>query len=164
MSRATLVISSEKFARGGLIPARYTCHGMNINPPLDIENLPIKAKSLVVMLKDRSVDDKDSMLWLLYNIPVKNRINEDEKKGELGLNSFNKFSYVGPCSESEAHRYMFKVYALDDFLVFNERNVDKCDVEAGIMYHLVGYGELDAIYGRKVKWEMAELSLLQIKR
>ncbi|MEB2785260.1 YbhB/YbcL family Raf kinase inhibitor-like protein [Algoriphagus persicinus] len=164
MNKATLIIASEKFARGGMIPARYTCDGMNINPPLDIENLPIKAKSLVVMLEDRSVDDKDSLLWLQYNMPVKNWINEDEKKGELGLNSFNECSYVGPCTESEVHRYLFKVYALDDFLVFNDGNVEKYDVEAGIMYHLVGYGDLEAVYGRKVKWELAKLSLLQIKR
>lgn len=161
MNKATLTVTSEKFGRGGLIPAKYTCDGININPPLDIENIPDKAKSLVVMLEGRSGDGKDSVLWLQYNIPVKNWISEDEKRGESGLNSFNNCSYEGPCSESGSNRYLFKVYALDDFLIFNDENIEKCDVEAGIVYHLVGYGELDAIYDHKVKLELASLSLFR---
>lgn len=161
MNKATLTITSEKFGRGGMIPAKYTCDGININPPLDIENIPAKAKSLVVMLEGRSGDNKDSVLWIQYNIPAKNWINEDEKSGELGLNSFNSSSYQGPCSGSGSNRYLFKVYALDDFLIFSDPNVEKCDVEAGIVYHLAGYGELEAIYDREAKLELASMSLFQ---
>ena len=79
MRKAALNIFSEKFARGGQIPDKYTCDGKNVNPPLDIENLPPNAKSLVVMLEDKNIEGIGAMLWLQYNIPVKNWINEDEK-------------------------------------------------------------------------------------
>lgn len=158
MNRATLYIFSEKFVNGGLIPAKYTCDAENINPPLDIENLPKETKSLVVMLEEISKEETHSLLWLQYNIPAKNWINEDEKKGEIGLNMFNESTYIGPCPKSGIHRYLFKVYALDDFLFFKDSKVSKRDVEGGIKYHNIGYGEMEAIYGRKVKLELARIS------
>lgn len=153
MKIATLNISSEKFTNGSMIPAKYTLNGNNINPPLEIENLPFNTESLVVMLVQKPVQKDEILLWLKFNIHVKNVIEENEMEGECGLNFFNKTNYMGPSSYLNASRYFFKVYALDDFLYFDSTAVKKCEVEEAIMYHIVGYGELETFYLPSVKLE-----------
>lgn|SRR5690554_4052251 len=152
MKIAKININGEKFGNGGLIPTKYTCGGKDVNPPLRIKNLPAKAKSLVVIFEDSLLYGLEAVHWLMFNIPAKNRINEDEKEGEVGFNRFNKNSYIGPCPDQSAHRYLFRVYVLDDFLEFKHLNVTRYDVEEGIKYHLIGYGELEAIGNPKTEF------------
>jgi phosphatidylethanolamine-binding protein (PEBP) family uncharacterized protein len=47
-----LSITSRAFDNNGNIPAVYTCDGVIINPPLDIDQIPINTKSLVIVVKD----------------------------------------------------------------------------------------------------------------
>lgn len=161
MKKVALNIYSEKFGQGGLIPAKYTCDGKNINPPLEIENLPPQTKSLVVVLEDKTWEGNEAVKWLAYNIPAKSWIDEDERKGELGINRHNQQCYSGPCPEKGLHHYLFKVYAMDDYLYFSQPHVSRCDVEDGIRYHLLGYGELEGVYDREAKLELMRLPLDQ---
>ena len=48
-------ISSLAIAKGERIPAKYTCDGDNVNPPLEISGVPATAQSLVL-----TVDDPDA--------------------------------------------------------------------------------------------------------
>ena len=43
-----MTITSPAFADNGQIPAKYTCDGDDINPPLRIENVPAGARSLAL--------------------------------------------------------------------------------------------------------------------
>ncbi|HEX9023891.1 MAG TPA: YbhB/YbcL family Raf kinase inhibitor-like protein, partial [Geobacteraceae bacterium] len=54
-----LKISSQAFVHNGYIPARYTCDGNDINPPLEIANVPGEAKSLALI-----VDDPDAPIGM----------------------------------------------------------------------------------------------------
>lgn len=47
-----LDISSSAFSAQGMIPAKYTCDGENVNPPLDIEHIPEEAKCLALIVDD----------------------------------------------------------------------------------------------------------------
>lgn len=142
MRKNALIISSNKIGSDKFIPAEYTVNGKNVNPPLLIKNLPVKAKSIAIIMLD--VVEDDAVHWLAYNIPAKGLIRENEKNCALGLNGFNKRDYSGPKPNGSKHNYVFKVYALDDFLYFPHQYVSRKDVEEGIRYHLVGYGELKA--------------------
>ena len=51
-----LKVSSEAFNYRTYIPAKYTCDGENISPPLTIKNIPEEAKGLVLI-----VDDPDAI-------------------------------------------------------------------------------------------------------
>ncbi len=42
-------LTSPGFAHQGPIPARYTCDGDNVNPPLVIAGVPEQAVSLVLI-------------------------------------------------------------------------------------------------------------------
>ena len=62
------------------------------------------------------------------------------KGGQEIKNSFGKLNYGGPCPPpGKAHRYFFKVYALDAVLgkVSNKQELLKA-----MQGHVIGYGQL----------------------
>ena len=112
-------ITSSVFESGEQIPAKYTCDGENINPPLVFEDIPASAKSLVLIMEDPDAPEKTWVHWVLFNIsPNIAFINENSKPGTAttGVNDFGKNEYGGPCPPSGTHRYVFTLYALSEKL------------------------------------------------
>jgi len=142
-----LSVSSSAFENNKLIPAKYTCDGANVNPPLTIEGVPDGAKSLVLI-----VDDPDAPMgtfdhWVVWNIPPTSKIEENAVPGTEGVNDYRKRSYGGPCPPYGTHRYFFKVYALDTKLDLSP-NSRKKDVEKAMQGHVLAKGELIGLYRR----------------
>ena len=142
-----LSVSSSAFENNKLIPAKYTCDGANVNPPLTIEGVPDGAKSLVLI-----VDDPDAPMgtfdhWVVWNIPPTSKIEENAVPGTEGVNDYRKRSYGGPCPPSGTHRYFFKVYALDTKLDLSPNSRRK-DVEKAMQGHVLAKGELIGLYRR----------------
>jgi len=143
-----LTIKSPVFENKKSIPSKYTCDGDDVNPPLIIEGIPEGTKSLVLI-----VDDPDAPMgtwdhWIVWNIPLTNKIEENSVPGTEGLNDFRRHSYGGPCPPSGTHRYFFKVYALDTKLNLDS-NSRKKDIEKAMKGHLLAQGELIGLYGRR---------------
>lgn len=143
-----LKITSPAFANKGLIPAKYTCDGEDVNPPLSIEGIPEGTQSLALI-----VDDPDAPMgtwdhWTLWNILPLEKIEENNAPGVEGLNDFNKHSYGGPCPPSGTHRYFFKVYALDTKLNLKP-NSRKKDLEKAMKEHILARGEIIGLYKRR---------------
>jgi phosphatidylethanolamine-binding protein (PEBP) family uncharacterized protein len=46
----TIFFGSNAFQNNGMIPAKYTCDGEGMSPPLTIENVPSGAKSLALIV------------------------------------------------------------------------------------------------------------------
>jgi Raf kinase inhibitor-like YbhB/YbcL family protein len=111
-----LTISSSAAKEEEMIPSRYTCEGENINPPLHIEGIPEGAQSLALIMEDPDAPRGTFDHWLLWNLPVKNIIEENNQEGIAGVNGFGKAGYGGPCPLSGTHRYFFRVYALESEL------------------------------------------------
>jgi len=109
-------ISCPLFDIGEKIPEKYTCDGKDVNPPLEIKDIPQNTKSLALIVDDPDAPSGTFTHWVVYNIPPKGRIEEDSKPGVQGVNDFHKNIYQGPCPPSGDHRYYFKLYALDDML------------------------------------------------
>ena len=142
-----LFVSSPSFGNNKLIPAKYTCDGENVNPPLTIEGLPEVTKSLALI-----VDDPDAPMgtwdhWVVWNILPSSKIGENTVPGTEGVNTYRRHSYGGPCPPSGTHRYFFKVYALDTMLDLSS-NATKNDVEKAIKGHVLAKGELVGLYSR----------------
>ncbi len=142
-----LKITSTAFGNGEIIPLKYTCDGINVNPPLDIEHIPADAKCLVLI-----VDDPDAPIgvwvhWLVWNIPVTHHIKENEVHGKEGRNDFQQQHYAGPCPPSGTHRYFFKVYALDELLNL-PADTKKLPLEKAMSEHILAFGELIGLYKR----------------
>lgn len=141
-------VNSPAFESEGFIPSKYTCDGENVNPALDIENIPLATKSLAII-----VDDPDAPLgtwvhWVVWNVPVTHHIKENTVHGEEGLNDFQMHKYRGPCPPKGVHHYFFKVYALNDLLDL-PFNTTKRELEKVMSEHIIGFGELVGLYKRK---------------
>jgi len=142
-----LSVSSPAFENNKLIPAKYTCDGDDVNPPLTIEGTPAETKSLILIVDDPDAPRGTWDHWVVWNIPPTNRIEENTVPGTEGLNTDRQHSYGGPCPPWGTHRYFFKVYALDTLLDLSP-NSSKKDVEKAMQGHVLAKGELIGLYRR----------------
>ena len=145
-SRAQLVVTSTSFKNNGLIPAKYSCEGAEVSPPLDIANIPSTAKSLALIVDDPDAPIKGGFThWVMWNMDVKGYLPEGFKNAMQGLNSAKKTGYKGMCPPTGTHHYHFKVYALDEMIELDHNN-DKESLEKRMQGHILAEGELIGLY------------------
>ena len=88
------------------------------------------------------------MHWLLFDLPPLERIPEGATGlGTAGVNSWRRIGYGGPRPPSGIHRYLFRVFALDDTLRIPERS-GSGEVTAAMRGHLLAEAVLMGRYGR----------------
>ncbi len=148
-------ITSKAFEHNQSIPAKYTCEGDDISPPLTFSDIPQAAKSLALI-----VDDPDApagtanpgwVHWLVYNIgPETSGINENDlPPGALqGQNDWGRNDWGGPCPPSGTHRYFFRLYALDQALEL-EAGLTKTALLSAIKPHIIAETELIGLYTKR---------------
>lgn len=148
-------LTSQAFEHEGSIPPKHTCDGENISPPLSIEGVPEKAKSLALIMDDPDVPKnlrEDGMWdhWVVFNIPPStSEIPEgQEPEGVHGKGTGNNTDYYGPCPPDREHRYFFKLYALDTELDLKE-GATKAEVERAMAGHIIEETQLMGRYERQ---------------
>jgi len=153
----TLKITSSAFQQGGAIPARYTCEGQDVSPPVAWSGVPSNAKTIAVIVDDPDAPDPAKpqrvyVHWVVYNIPAATTsLAENASKSGMpkaavqGKNDWGKAEYGGPCPPIGRHRYFFKLYALDTILP-GLNNPTKADLENAMRGHLMDSGELIGTY------------------
>lgn len=132
-------LTSQDFQNNNFIPDRFTCRGKNVNPNLQISDVPENAKSLVLIVDDPDAPRGDFVHWLVWNIkPETREISADSVPAEAteGTTDFGKPGWGGPCPPSGRHRYFFKLYALDTLLDLSA-SARKNDLEAAIEGHIL---------------------------
>lgn len=155
----SLSITSPVFSQNGEIPARHTCDGQDVSPPLNWSGLPEGTKSLALIVADPDVPDPAApkmtwVHWVLYNIPPDAAgLPEGVKPANLpkgtseGLNDWKRTGYGGPCPPIGRHRYFHKLYALDTVLA-DLRKATKQDLEKAMKGHILASAELIGTYKR----------------
>ncbi len=117
-----LGLTSAAFQEESDIPTRHTCDGPDLSPPLAWSAPPDGAQSLALICDDPDAPAGTWVHWLLYDLPpdataLTEGIPPDEELaggGRHGRNSWGNVGYGGPCPPTgPAHRYFFKLYALD---------------------------------------------------
>jgi Raf kinase inhibitor-like YbhB/YbcL family protein len=148
--KARMKITSSAFQEGGNIPSKFTCDRLDTSPALQITGVPSEAKSLVLIADDPDAPGGLFTHWLIWNIPPQtNSIAEGiTPKGVHGTNDFGKPGYKGPCPPPGAHRYSFKIFALDRELELRAL-AKRSQVDAAMKGHVIGQGELIGRYERK---------------
>lgn len=149
--KAQFRVSSPAFEQNGKIPSTYTCDGVNINPPLKIDHVPLGTKSLALVFDDMDAPRGSYVHWILWNIdPGVREIRENSvPEGAIqGLNDFKRKDYGGPCPPRRSHRYVFKLYALDIRLDLNPLST-KFDLERAIKGHILGQAQWMGTYKKK---------------
>lgn len=154
-----LILTSSAFTHNGEIPARYTCQGEDIAPPLAWQGVPAGAKSLVLIVDDPDAPDPRApkmtwVHWVLYNIPVAARgLEENIPSASLpagtkeGINDWGRKGYGGPCPPVGNHRYFFKLYALDTVLA-DLQEPSKVQLEKACEGHILAKAQLVGTYQR----------------
>lgn len=147
-----MLILSPSFTGNGKIPAKFTCDGGNINPELQIQNIPAGTKSLALILDDPDATRGITFThWLIWNIdPETINIKQESKSANSieGLNDAQEIGYTGPCPPvGKPHRYFFKLYALDIVLDLKSGST-KAELETAINSHVIEKTELIGIYER----------------
>lgn len=150
-------ITSSAFAEGQPIPAKHTCDGKDVSPPLQWTNIPPEAKSLALISDDPDAPVGTWVHWVLYDLPPTTAgLSEGVPKSpelsngaKQGTNDFRRIGYGGPCPPpGKPHRYFFKLYALDTVLGLKP-GATKRDVEKAMEGHILAQGELMGTYQRR---------------
>lgn len=142
MERTILKVESRILNEDGSLPLRYSCLGKNINPPLEISNIPPSAKSLAVVLESYALDEPGYTHWLIWNLPVTRQIQENELRGIMGQNDFGFKGYWGPKYSKESPEFIFRVFAFDRLLNFKEPAVNKWEFYSSVISYGIGQGKL----------------------
>ncbi len=132
-------ITSQAFTNGGKIPDKYTMYGENKIPPIHIEQVPEKARSLALIVDDPDAPKGTFNHWLLFNMDPRIRdIKEDSVPvmASQGQNDFGEVGYGGPKPPSGEHRYFFKAYALDMVLPLG-RTTKRDELEREMKDHVL---------------------------
>lgn len=153
----TFALTSPVFPPHGSIPARNTCEGEDISPPLEWSGAPAGTKSYALIVDDPDAPDPQApkrvyVHWVAYNIPASaTGLPEGVKPNALpagtkqGLNDWKRTGYGGPCPPIGRHRYFHKLYALDAMLP-DLGTPAKADLEREMEGHVLAKAELVGTY------------------
>jgi len=149
-------ITSTAFAEGGLIPSKYTCDGSNISPPLQWDSVPEGTRSIALISDDPDAPMGTWVHWVIFGLPAETRELEENiptdktlsNGAKQGTNDFGNIGYGGPCPPSGAHRYFFKIYALDTELDL-AAGARKNELLKAMEGHVLGQGQLIGKYKRQ---------------
>lgn len=145
VSYQNIAVSSPAFKTGDTIPVMYTCDGVNQNPPLHFQHLPVDTQTIAIIMDDPDAPAGTGVHWVVWNIPLTHQLRENYGGGINGLNDFGRAFYCGPCPQGGTHRYFFKIYALDCILDL-PAGAKKRDLEKAMSGHILAFGELIANY------------------
>jgi hypothetical protein len=134
-----LKITSPAFETNKNIPPKYGCDGENVNPPVQIENVPPGTKSLALVFDDQDAPRGTYVHWILWNVdPATKEIKENSiPEGAVqGLNDFKKNLYGGPLGGGGGRA---------------DPKSTKVDLEKTMEGHIIGRGQLMGVYKREKK-------------
>jgi Raf kinase inhibitor-like YbhB/YbcL family protein len=150
-------LTSSAFTSNGPIPAKYTCEGTDISPPLAWSGGPQNTRSYALIVDDPDAPDPAApkmvyVHWVVYNLPAgttslaENSAKTGLPSGALhGSNDWKRQTYGGPCPPIGRHRYFHKLYALDTVLT-GLKNPTKAQLESAMTGHVIGRTELIGTY------------------
>ena len=146
----SITLTSTAFTESGTIPKKYTCDDANLSPALAWSGVPEGTRSLALIADDPDAPVGAWVHCVLYDLPadLTSLPEGAQGMGTQGNNDFRRSGYGGPCPpKGPAHRYYFKLYALDTQLNLKS-GASKAEVEKAIKGHVLAQGQLMGKYGR----------------
>jgi Raf kinase inhibitor-like YbhB/YbcL family protein len=153
---AAIVVTSSAFEAGETIPEKYSCDGADLSPPLEWSRTPEGTMSVALVCEDPDAPRGMWVHWVLWGLPPDSTSLPEAmppdtvlvNTGIQGKNDWGRIGYGGPCPPSgPAHRYFFRLYALDTRLELRPGATRK-DLRAAIDGHILAEGQLMGKYER----------------
>ncbi|GAB3674195.1 YbhB/YbcL family Raf kinase inhibitor-like protein [Halopiger thermotolerans] len=151
---ADLTLTSPEFDDGERIPDRYGYDADNVNPPLEIEGPPAEADAFALIVDDPDAVEPAGKIWdhwIVWNIPAdRTEIPEDwspDADGATeGTNDYGETGYGGPKPPDREHTYRFTVFALNNTLEIDDRDVDADRLREAMEGHVISQATLEGTY------------------
>ena len=149
-----ITLASGAFRPNQPIPARYTCDGADVSPPLAWTGVPAGTRSLALIIDDPDAPDPKHprqvwVHWVLYNLPPDctglAEATALPAGTKVGRNDWQRADYGGPCPPIGRHRYFHKLYALDTLLP-DLKHPTKSQLEQAMKGHVLAQAELVGTY------------------
>ncbi len=123
-------LTSPAFEDGQELPARFTCDGDQIAPPLAWDDVPNGTQSLALIIEDPDAPSPTALNrhtfthCLIFNLPSHaGGLGEGSphsaalpEYARFGTNDGRDATYFAPCPPRGRHRYIHRLYALDTVL------------------------------------------------
>lgn len=151
-----LTLESPAFAPEQEIPQVYSGEGEDRSPPLEWSGAPADTKTYALIVDDPDAPSGTFVHWVAFNIPATEQSLPEgvEHRGDMtdgtlqGRNDFDRLGYDGPCPPpGKPHRYVFKLFALDDRLNLRP-GATKADVERAMQGHVLDHTQIIGRYAR----------------
>jgi Raf kinase inhibitor-like YbhB/YbcL family protein len=149
-------LSCSAFRQASSIPVRFTCDGENLSPALSWRGAPAETKSFALAMHDPDAPRAGGFThWVLYNVPASatwlpsSLPREKEVSGIClqGKNDSGTVGYTGPCPPSGTHRYLIRLYALNEKLSL-EAGASFKELKDAMHDHILEQAELMGTYVR----------------
>jgi Raf kinase inhibitor-like YbhB/YbcL family protein len=149
-------VESLAFKPGGEIPKKFTCEGEDISPALRWTHPPPGTQSFFLIAEDPDAPSGTWVHWVAYDLsgPLRGLPYDVPKQaavpggGAQGRNDFGRIGYGGPCPPpGGAHRYFFKLYALDRTLRL-QPGAAKEEVLKAARGHILGVAQFMGLFKR----------------
>jgi Raf kinase inhibitor-like YbhB/YbcL family protein len=147
---AEFELTSAAFAAGGAIPAKYTCEGENVSPPLSWSQPPEGTCSLALIMDDPDAPSGTFLHWVAWGLdPDAGGLGEGEAAPAAGRNGFGESRYGGPCPPPghAPHRYFYRLHALDAKPAV-AAGAGREELEQAMQGHVIATAELMGTYER----------------
>ncbi len=151
----TFELKSAAFAANAEIPAKYTCTGSDVSPPLAWSGAPHGTKSFALIVDDPDAPDPAApkrtwVHWVVYDLPAGSTALAEATKtlppgARDGVNDWGRRGYGGPCPPIGRHRYFFKLYALDTELG-DLGEATKAVIEKAMQGHILAQAQVIGTY------------------
>ncbi|TKG70492.1 YbhB/YbcL family Raf kinase inhibitor-like protein [Prauserella endophytica] len=147
-----LELRSAAFTDHTLIPDRYAHHRDNVSPPLEWTRAPDGTEELALVCEDPDAPGGTFTHWVVTGL-APDCTGADEGRlpsgATPGRNGFGELGWGGPQPPvgDEAHRYFFRLYAVDRPLGLGE-GASAEDVHAAVDGHTLAKGNLVGLFAR----------------
>ena len=147
-----LQLSSPAFAAGETIPSRHAGDGADASVPLSIRGAPEGTRSFALVVTDPDAPGGLFVHWLVWNIPPETKALPAGAAAEQFLQGENDYGRIGwggpqPPRGDGAHRYVFRLFALDTLLAVKP-GARREALEAAMHAHVIESAQLTGKYWR----------------
>ena len=146
-------LTSTAFNHNEKIPAKFTCEGENISPALEWKEVPSNSASFALILDDPDAPAGTWTHWVLFDLSetadsLPENAQDFSEATKIGLNSWNKKTYGGPCPPQGEHRYVFTLYALSKRLNLEQTDITADTLRKEMKGNIIDTAELVGLYQR----------------